>query len=102
MINILTAANGLYVKYLTVMLVSTFLNNDDDISVYVLTEGFTREEYNLLEESVKFGKGKRKIITLPVNVKALADVNTKEFSVETYFRLLMLMKVRDVGLHLFY
>ncbi len=90
MINVITAANDKYIKYLLVMLQSLFENNDCSICVYILTSGLSEKETSLLN-SVETKKNgiEQKIVILNVKKELLGDVDTREFSIETYFRLFM-------------
>ena len=92
--NIATAvtADGIYYRYLTVMLYSLFVNNtDEEIDVYILHDGLRDSDISALNKCVKAYKWKdnKRIIPVYVDAKLFDKADTTGFSVGTYFRLLM-------------
>ncbi len=88
-INICTAVNSKYARYLYVMLFSLFESNDDKIDVYILQADLTECEKCYLNELA--GRYHNKILFIDVDVNAFEDELPKDehFSIETYFRLMM-------------
>lgn len=88
-INICTAVNSKYARYLYVMLFSLFESNDDEIDVYILQADLTEYEKCYLNELA--GRYHSKILFVDVDVNAFEDELPKDehFSIETYFRLMM-------------
>ncbi len=87
--NIATAINGKYAKYLLVMLQSLFKNNPNrPINVYVLNSGLGKTEQDMILDACK--NPNHQIVFLEVDISLFDNVRTMEFTVETYFRLAML------------
>lgn len=88
--NICTAVNSKYLRYLYVMLTSLFENNvDGDIDVYVLQADLSdieKESLNILAE-----KYAQRVNCIRIDTKRFIEnlPTTLKFSLETYFRLLL-------------
>lgn len=92
--NIATAvtADEYYPRYLTVMLYSLFLNNaDEEIRVFVLHNGLSEKGKESLIRCTKSSewRSNKTIIPVYVNEQIFEQALKTEFSVGTYFRLLM-------------
>lgn len=88
-INICTAVNSKYARYLYVMLFSLFESNEDEIDVYILQADLAECEKHYLNELAC--QYHNKIFFVDIDVNEFADELPKDehFSIETYFRLMM-------------
>lgn len=87
--NIIVSANSKYMRYLYVMLLSLFENNDDEsITVYVMQKDFSETDKKTIELLASGYRNTVVFLDIEESVFSGFPVSAK-FSVETYFRLLM-------------
>ncbi len=96
-INICTAVNSKYIRYLCVMLASLFENNkQSDVTVYILQSDLTDEDRMTLKDfAYRYGQT---IVTINIDrQRFLVHLpTTDKFSLETYFRLLLVEELTDL------
>jgi len=91
--NIVCATDNNFVQHCGVMLVSLLKNNSKDVVIYLLTEGLTQNNVNLLNEIVTLNGGTLHVVI--VNSSVLKDCpmpsssNLSHISIATYYRLLI-------------
>ncbi|MBE5847438.1 MAG: glycosyltransferase family 8 protein [Lachnospiraceae bacterium] len=86
--NVCTAANSKYVRYLYVMLFSLYQNNKG-IDLYILENDFTDEDKSLIEQlSLRYGNTVTFIHLNREDFNVLPT--TYRYSIETYFRFKMI------------
>ena len=96
--DIVVAANSKYMRYLYVMLVSLFDNNrDTNIRVFVLQRDFKRSDMDVI--SALASSYCQEVIFIDIDPAILEVLpRTEKFSMETYFRLLLVEKLpRDIS-----
>lgn len=88
--NVATALNRKYIKYTVVMLSSLCENNKEHVDAYLLNSELTDEDVALISNSLR--QYDIKIIPLKVNKDDFSDAlpRNKMWSIETYYRLMLL------------
>ncbi len=93
--NIATALNRKYLKYTAVMLYSICKNNPVNITAYLLHSELTDEDIAWIREALKAEK--IEIVSMKVDSNVFTDKipYNEEWSIETYYRLLLLDMLPD-------